>query len=39
MTRAVIERLIEQLNAGFDENDEHVLLGNIRGVDAAGWRW
>ncbi len=39
MARAVIERLLELLNAGFDGNDEHSLLGNIREVDAAGWRW
>jgi len=38
MARAVIGRLLELLNSRFDGNDEHSLLGNIREVDAAGWR-
>ena len=39
MSRAVINRLIDLLNAGFDGDAEHSLLGNIREIDAPGWRW
>jgi uncharacterized damage-inducible protein DinB len=39
MSRAIIERLIDLLNDGFDRDDEHSLLGNIRSIDEAGWRW
>lgn len=39
MPRIVIERLIDLLNAGFDGDNEHSLLGNICAVDEKGWRW
>jgi len=39
MSRAIIERLIELLKDGFDGDDEHSLLGNVRAIDEQGWRW
>ena len=39
MTRAVVDYLVKLLNDGFEENAEHSLLGNIREIDGAGWRW
>jgi hypothetical protein len=39
MSRIIIERLIELLDEGFERDNEHSLLGNLREVDEQGWRW
>ncbi len=39
MTRILIAHLLEQLATGFDGSAEHSLLGNIRQIDDAGWKW
>jgi hypothetical protein len=38
MSRAIVERLVDLLNAGVDCNDEHSLLANVRDVDAPSTR-
>jgi len=39
MTMIIIAHLLERLTAGFEGSAEHSLLGNIRQIDGAGWRW
>jgi hypothetical protein len=39
MSRAVVESLITLLNDAFERDNEHSLVGNLREIDAAAWRW
>jgi hypothetical protein len=39
MSRAIIDSLIRLLNDGFEGDNEHSLVGNLRGIDASAWRW
>jgi uncharacterized damage-inducible protein DinB len=39
MARIIVSTLIEQLGDAFERDREHSLLGNLREIDDAGWRW
>ncbi len=39
MSRAAVESLLYLLDAGFDGNDEHSLIGNLATVRPEDWDW
>ena len=39
MARIIVSTLIEQLADAFERDPEHSLLGNLREIEEAGWRW